>query len=164
MSDSSAHEKKPVTRVALLGSDYRGVAFEMLCADGDEIEAGAALMRDARRPQIRFTAPVGGKIAGIDRGTRRKLVAVRIQIDPSAPALRHTAPRQQDPQRLRDFMLETGAWTSLRTRPFGNIPDPDAQPRAIFVTAQDNEPGAPPGHGVPCPDTWMNRAVTLPLG
>jgi Na+-transporting NADH:ubiquinone oxidoreductase subunit A len=45
-------------------------------------------------------------------------------------------------------MLGSGAWTSLRTRPFGNIPNPAAEPAAIFVTAIDNEAQAPPAAAI----------------
>ena len=136
-------ETRTAQRVALLGRDYRGVSLELLCDEGDIVEAGAALMRDARRPQIRFVAPAGGKIVRIERGARRRLIAVAVAVDPDAAAVSYAAPSARDAGSLRDFMLETGAWASLRTRPFGNIPDPDAEPAAIFVTALDNEPGAP---------------------
>ncbi len=41
---------------------------------------------------------------------------------------------------MRQILLESGAWTALRKRPFGHIPLPDAQPTAIFVTAIDTDP------------------------
>jgi Na+-transporting NADH:ubiquinone oxidoreductase subunit A len=136
-------ESKDVTRVALLGGDYRGVKFELLCSEGDEVRAGAALMRDTRRPDIRFCAPRAGRIAAIEHGARRRLAALRILVDDSLGAVTHPAPAGHEAAELRRFLLATGAWSSLRTRPYGNIPDPDAEPEAIFVTALDAEPGAP---------------------
>ena len=136
-------ETRKVSRVALLGNDFRGVNFELLCQPGDQVQAGAALMRDARRPAIRFVAPVAGKIASIERGARRKLISLQIDVDESAEATRYEAPTTQDKVALRDFMLESGTWSSLRTRPFGNIPHPDGEPAAIFVTALDTELLAP---------------------
>lgn len=136
-------ETRTVTTVALLGGDYRGVNFEMLCAEGDEVQAGAAVMRDARRPDLKFTAPAAGRIACIERGARRKLVALQIEIDATAGCAQFQPPAGDDRDSLRIFMLETGAWSSLRTRPFGNIPDPQSEPAAIFVTALDAEPLAP---------------------
>ena len=133
MQGSPDTETKVVTRVALLGRDYRGVSFELLCAEGDHIAAGAAVMRDARRPQIKLVAPVAGQIVDIERGARRKLVALKIQVEAGAKAVEHHPPADASADSLREFMLESGAWTSLRTRPFGNIPRPEAQPAAIFV-------------------------------
>jgi Na+-transporting NADH:ubiquinone oxidoreductase subunit A len=40
--------------------------------------------------------------------------------------------------------VESGLWTALRTRPFGTIPSPQAACSAIFVTALDTQPLAPP--------------------
>jgi Na+-transporting NADH:ubiquinone oxidoreductase subunit A len=136
-------ESKTVTRAALLGRDYRGVKFELLCEQGDEVGAGSALMCDRRRPEIRFCAPVSGRIARIERGARRKLVSLQIDVDDSIPVNEIDVPVGIEPESLRQFMLASGAWSTLRTRPFGNIPDPDARPAAIFVTALDNAPFAP---------------------
>ena len=137
------YEARSVSRVALLGRNYRGVNFELLCDEGDRVAAGAVLMRDARRPEIRFCAPCGGRITGIERGPRRRLATLRIGVDENLGAVTHAAPAGDSPAALRRYLLETGAWCSLRTRPYGNIPRPDAEPAAILVTALDAQPGAP---------------------
>ena len=38
------------------------------------------------------------------------------------------------------MLLRSGAWTSLRTRPFGKVPQPDVPPHSIFVSAMDTNP------------------------
>ena len=158
-------ESRNVTRVALLGRNYRGVNFELLCAVGDRVPAGEALLRDARRPEIRFCAPRAGRIAGIERAARRRLVALRIEVDDSLGAVSHAPPDSREPAELRRFLLETGAWCSLRTRPYGNIPHPQAEPEAILVTALDNEPSAPEARPVidACGDEFR-AAVELLAG
>jgi Na+-transporting NADH:ubiquinone oxidoreductase subunit A len=143
MSGSIDLESRVVSRVALLGRDYRGVNFELLCQPGDVVQAGAALMRDTRRPEIMFTAPVSGRVAKIERGARRKLISLQIDVDEATGAVRCEPPTTSDRAALRNFLLESGAWSSLRTRPFGNIPHPAAEPAAIFLTALDAEPQAP---------------------
>ena len=37
-------------------------------------------------------------------------------------------------------LLESGLWTSLRTRPFSKVPAPDSHPHSLFVTAIDTNP------------------------
>ena len=143
MSGSIDLESRVVSRVALSGRDYRGVNFELLSQPGDVVQAGAALMRDTRRPEIMFTAPVSGRVAKIERGARRKLISLQIDVDESDGAIRFEPPTTPDRAALRSFLLESGAWSSLRTRPFGNIPHPDATPAAIFLTALDAEVLAP---------------------
>jgi Na+-transporting NADH:ubiquinone oxidoreductase subunit A len=155
-------ESKHVTRVALLGRNYRGVNFELLCGEGDEVRAGAALMRDARRPEIRFCAPGAGRIAAIEHGARRRLEALRIIVDDSLGTQAHRIPAGRDAAELRRFLLDTGAWSSLRTRPYGNIPHPQSEPDAIFVTALDVEPAAPePGFVIDACSDEFHAALEL---
>jgi Na+-transporting NADH:ubiquinone oxidoreductase subunit A len=156
-------ESRNVTRAALLGRDYRGVNVELLCAEGDRVQAGAVMMRDARRPDIRICAPRAGRVERILRGPRRRLVAVQIEIDDDLGSVGHEAPASREQETLRRFLLETGTWSSLRTRPFGNIPHPDAQPSAIFVTALDTEPMAPDPRPIidACADEFQAAVVFL---
>jgi Na+-transporting NADH:ubiquinone oxidoreductase subunit A len=143
MSGSLDLETRKITRLALLGSDYRGVNPEFLCQAGDEVRAGSAVMRDARRPAIQLVAPRSGIVSKVERGSRRKLVALHIDVDDTLAASEFTRPASMEKEAQREFMLETGIWSSLRTRPFGNIPDPAAEPAALFITALDTEPLAP---------------------
>jgi Na+-transporting NADH:ubiquinone oxidoreductase subunit A len=137
-------ETRKVTRLAVLGSDYRGFNPEVLCQAGDEVCAGSAVMRDSKRPAIRVVAPRSGIVKKIERGARRKLVALYIDLDDSVPANEVDRPVSAGKEAQREFMLQTGTWSCLRTRPFGNVPDPQAEPAALFITALDAEPSAPP--------------------
>ena len=144
MSSLIDFETRKTSRSGLLGRDYRGVRFELLCEPGDRVQAGAAIMRDIRRPEILFAAPASGRIARIERGARRKLETLIIEVDPAISAVEFAVPLSKEQDAQRAFMLQTGSWSSLRTRPFGNIPGPLAQPAAILITAIDTEPLAPP--------------------
>jgi Na+-transporting NADH:ubiquinone oxidoreductase subunit A len=50
--------------------------------------------------------------------------------------------------RLEALLLASGLWTALRTRPYSRIPDPGSRPHAIFVTAIDTDPLAPPAERI----------------
>jgi Na+-transporting NADH:ubiquinone oxidoreductase subunit NqrA len=110
MSGSIDLESRVVSRVALSGRDYRGVNFELLCQPGDVVQAGAAVMRDTRRPEIMFAAPVAGRVAKIERGARRKLISLQIDVDESAGAIRYEPPTTPDRASMRDFLLESGRY------------------------------------------------------
>ena len=137
------NECKTVTCVAMQAKDLRGTSPELLCQRGDRVRAGAALMHDARRPKIKFTSPVSGVVSEIEYTARRRLKLLRIDVDEELTAVHFPIAEERNAAAYRDLMLESGAWASLRTRPFGNIPNPDAEPTAIFVTAIDNDPLAP---------------------
>lgn len=137
-------ESPAVSRVAVLGEEYLGMRPSMAVQEGDRVLKGQVLFEDKKNPGVRFTAPASGVISAIHRGERRVLQAVVIDIDgdeairfprvePSALAgLKREAVQQQ--------LLDSGLWTSLRTRPFSKIPVPDSVPAAIFVTAIDTNP------------------------
>ena len=133
-------EFKPVTQLGLPGRDYRGARLEVLFEPGDSVQAGAAIMRDARRPEICIAAPGSGRISRVERGARRRLLALHIEADSDLDPLEFKPPAISDRAALRSFMQASGSWCGLRTRPFGNIPDPSATPAAILVTAMDTEP------------------------
>lgn len=140
---SDLSEYKSVTCVAMQAEDFRGSSLAILCQQGDSVQAGTALMHDARRPLIKFTSPVSGVVSKIEYTARRRLKLLQIDVDEGSDTVHFPVAVERDGAACRDFMLESGAWTSLRTRPFGNIPDPEAEPAAIFVTAIDNDPLAP---------------------
>jgi Na+-transporting NADH:ubiquinone oxidoreductase subunit A len=144
MPGSVDFETRNTTQLGLLGRDYRGVQFELLCEEGDQVRAGAEIMRDGRRPEILFRAPASGRVSRVERGARRKLLTLQIDADENPGVVEFAAPSGLDQESQRAFMLESGSWSGLHTRPFGNIPNPSAQPAAIFITALDAEPLAPP--------------------
>ena len=140
-------------RVALLADDYVGMKPTMLVAAGDSVRRGQPLFEDKKTPGVVYTAPAAGTVSAINRGGRRALQSVVLQLDASEQAGggdcvdfesytgRH--PAELSGERVRDLLVESGLWTALRARPFGRVPAIDARPHSIFVTAADSDPLAP---------------------
>lgn len=141
-ADDTVHAK-PVGSAAILGRDFPGVRFELLAEQARPVKAGEALARDRHRPDIVFTSPVSGTVGAINRGARRALVSLSVVADDRDDALVFDVPGDSDADALRRLMLASGLWPSLRTRPYGHIPDPSGEPKALLVTAVDSEPLAP---------------------
>jgi Na+-transporting NADH:ubiquinone oxidoreductase subunit A len=141
---------RAVSRVALLGADYVGLKPALLVEPGARVRRGQPVIADRSNPGVRLTAPAGGRVAELHRGQRRAFVALVIEVGPedATPAqFAHydgRAPDAYDAPALRALLQESGLWTALRTRPFGRIPAVDATPAALFVTATDTRPHAPP--------------------
>jgi Na+-transporting NADH:ubiquinone oxidoreductase subunit A len=129
-----------INHVALLGSDYPSVKFEVKVTEGDEVKSGQIICVDRDRPEIRFIAPAAGKISRISYGARRRLGALVISVEGNGELVFDPEPASKDRLALRNLLLESGAWTSLRSRPFGHIPNLDSCPSAIFITATDSFP------------------------
>ncbi len=133
-----------VTSVAIFGPDTHDLKPRMLVQAGDRVKLGQPLFTDKSNPGVNFTSPGSGVVAAVNRGERRILQSVVVKLDgddavefPSYPAADLAS---LDREAVRKNLLESGLWTALRTRPFTKIPAPDAEARAIFVTAIDTNP------------------------
>ena len=136
-----------ITSVALLGPDTHDLKPRMLVREGDRVRLGQALYNDKANPGINFTSPGSGIVKNINRGERRILQSVVIELDgDEAEEFSHTSPGELadlDADTVRETLLASGMWTAFRTRPFSKVPAADSSPRAIFVTAIDTNPLAP---------------------
>ena len=142
--ETSAVEPKPASRVALLGRDFLGVKPEVLVEPGIRVRAGQPVMRDRRRRDVLIAAPVDGTVTEISRGKRRSLLSIEINAeDEKTDGEQFPVPKPMNKDAVRRLMLASGLWTGLKRRPFGHIPDPGSNPRALLVTAMDTEPLAP---------------------
>jgi Na+-transporting NADH:ubiquinone oxidoreductase subunit A len=149
-------EDAPVpSRVAVMAADTVGLRPTMLVHEGDTVRRGDPLFEDKKNPGVRFTAPGAGTVTAINRGERRALQSVVIELSaeeraggeaPAAPFESHTGkpPSALGRDAVRALLLESGQWAALRTRPFSKVPAPDSVPASIFVTAMDTNPLAPP--------------------
>ena len=136
-------EDAPAARTAaLVGFDYVGMKPTMAVAEGDRVKLGQTLFSDKKTPGVNYTAPAGGTVAAINRGAKRVLQSVVIEIDSEEAETFPTASTGQlpDAASIRETLLSSGQWTALRTRPYSKIPAPDEQPAAVFVTAIDTHP------------------------
>ncbi|MFM2482247.1 Na(+)-translocating NADH-quinone reductase subunit A [Celerinatantimonas sp. YJH-8] len=132
------------SHVAVLGGDYVGMRPTMKVKVGDHVAKGDVLFEDKKNPGVLYTAPASGEIVAVNRGERRVLQSVVIQKDDS-PAKDFGAVTSEQLSKLsRDDivskLVESGQWVAFKTRPFSKVPEIDAKPAAIFVTAMDTSP------------------------
>ena len=138
-------EDAPAARaVALVGFDYIGMKPTMAVAEGDRVKLGQLLFNDKKNEGVRYTAPASGTVAVINRGARRVLQSVVIEVDgdEAEDFGVHSAAeaRALAADVVRQKLVDSGLWTALRTRPFSKVPAIDSEPAAIFVTAIDTQP------------------------
>jgi len=155
-----------VTSVALLGPDTHDLKPGMLVREGDRVKLGQPVYMDKDNPGVNFTAPGSGIVAKVNRGERRVLQSVVISLDgDEAESFASYGPdelAELDAQAVRDNLLASGLWTALRTRPFSKIPAPDAEARALFVTAIDTNPlAADPSVIIKTDPDAFRRGLTL---
>ena len=141
----SLDASKKVRSVALLGSDYNGMKPTMLVEEGNSVKLGQALFEDKKNPGVIFTSPAGGKIESINRGARRTLQSVVIEIADNEESVDFLPYSIEDLEignsaQIKRQLVNSGLWTSFRTRPFSKIPAINSIPANIFITAIDTNP------------------------
>lgn len=138
-----------ISRVAVLGRDFREMRPRVQVEVGQSVRRGDVLITDARHQGIRLTAPAAGTVVSAPRAERRRLRSVVIRVDHANDSTRRfdsytgKTAGQLTEQQIRDLLIESGLWTAFRTRPFNRVPRVDARPNSIFVTAMSTEPHAP---------------------
>ena len=142
------HRAPRVKSVALVSLDYIGLQPILEVETGDQVSLGQPLFTDKKHPDIKYVAPGAGVVIAINRGTRRRLQSVVINLDDSEEersqetfnAFRPDDVGTLNRDQVQENLLASGLWTAFRTRPFSKVPSPEPEPVAIFVTAIDTNP------------------------
>ena len=143
----TVHPGANVTHVALNGLDFIGLKPKMLVNEGDKVKKGQALFTHKESPDVKYVAPGGGTIRAINRGARRVLETIIIDLDKNEEAETYkkiAAEKISSTSRedIQKSLYESGLWTSFKTRPYSKVPSQDTAPKSIFVTAMDTDPCA----------------------
>jgi len=133
-----------VNSVAILGLDYVGMKPTMAVNEGDSVKLGQVLFSDKKNPGVNFTSPGAGVVKSINRGEKRILQSIVIDLKGNEEEFfsRYDASELNNltTEQVKENLLASGLWTNLRTRPYGKIPAIDSNANSIFVTAIDTSP------------------------
>jgi Na+-transporting NADH:ubiquinone oxidoreductase subunit A len=133
-----------IRTVAVLGPDYHGMKPSMAVKVGDRVARGQLLFSDRKTEGVQFTAPAAGTVSAINRGEKRVLLSVVIDVEGDEEVRFEQFPGDRlaglDHETVRDILTRSGLWTAFRTRPFSKVPVPTSTPHSIFVTAIDSAP------------------------
>ena len=138
-------DSKKSRSVGILGSDYVGMKPTMLVEEGERVKLGQALFEDKKNPGVIFTSPAGGKVEAINRGERRALQSVVIEVDQNEEVVKFKSFSENDlsnssSKDVRAQLIASGMWTSFRTRPYSKVPGVETSPANIFISAIDTQP------------------------
>jgi len=138
------HDGPSIKTVATLGEEFVGMRPTMFVKVGDSVKKGQALFEDKKNPGVKFTAQASGVVKEINRGEKRVLQSVVIEVggNEQETFTRYAAQELNSIARedVVANLVNSGLWTALRTRPFSKVPAIDATPVAIFVSAMDTNP------------------------
>ncbi len=142
--EQKIHDGPAITKVAVLGEEYIGMRPTMHVQVGDKVQKGQMLFEDKKNPGVKFTAPASGSVIEVNRGAKRVLQSVVIQVE-GDDAVEFDKYAESElssiaADKVQHNLVESGLWTALRTRPYSKTPALDSKPHSIFVSAMDTNP------------------------
>ena len=126
-----------INSIAVLGSNYVGLKPTMMVDEGDAVFSGQKLFENKRNPGTFITAPSSGIVKSINRGDKRKFLSVIIETDNTLDAIKFDIDHYSN---SIDFLIDTGALSYFRSRPYNRMPELNTLPSAIFINACDTNP------------------------
>jgi len=142
--EQKIRQSNQVKKIALVGDDYVGMKPTMLVDEGDRVKTGQHLFTDKKNKGVIFTSPGCGVVHSINRGAKRRFDSLVIELEGEEsvrfldPSSAHA--EKMDPEKIRNLLVDSGMWTSFRTRPYGKIPCISTSPASLFITAIDTSP------------------------
>jgi len=126
-----------INSIAVLGSNYVGLKPTMMVDEGNAVLSGQKLFENKRNLGTFVTAPSSGIVKSINRGDKRKFLSVIIETDNTLDAIKFDIDHYSN---SIDFLIDTGALSYFRSRPYNRMPELNTLPSAIFINACDTNP------------------------
>lgn len=134
------------TTYAINPKDFIGVSPipKVVVEVGDEVKAGDVLFFDKKNPDIKYTAPVSGEIASVNRGEKRSIADIVILADKETnyKTFEVGSTANLSREEIIEHMLNAGLWPFLKQRPYNELADFNETPKGIFISAFDSHPMA----------------------
>ena len=145
LKGTAAETKRVVgacTEYVVRPDTFEGVVPKLVIHEGDRVEVGDALFVDKNRPEVRFASPVSGMVKAVERGERRKILGIKLQAD-EVQAFHDFGKRDVtslSADEVKNALLEAGLFGYIYQLPYAVSADPQATPKAIFVSALRDMP------------------------
>lgn len=135
---------KPAATYALMPDDFTGVTPKVVVKEQMSVKAGDALFVDKNHPEVKFVSPVSGTVTAVERGARRKVLSVRVEVSGNEVVdFGKKSVASLSAESVKAALLEAGLFAFIKQRPYDVVANPDVAPKAIFVSAFDSKPLAP---------------------
>ena len=135
-------EVKAPETYALVPDDFHGITPKVVVKEQDVVKAGDVLFEDKKHPEVKFVSPVSGVVTSVTRGERRKVLNISIAASKEQTYVDFGKKdvSKMSGEEVRTALLESGLFAYIVERPYAVVADPQAQPKAIFVSAFDKNP------------------------
>ena len=124
---------------SVMPDDFNGFSPRPVVKEGDSVKAGEPLFVSKDCPELKVVSPVSGKVEGVVRGERRKLLSINVEADGQQEHKTFSTTATTADQ-IKALLLEAGLFAFIRQRPFDIVANPQDTPKGIFVTAFSKMP------------------------
>ena len=129
-------------KYALQPDCFSGVVPKVVVKEGDKVKAGDALFINKNYPEMKFASPVSGTVTAVERGERRKVLAVKVDADATQVFTDFGVKdvKKLSGDEVKAALLEAGLFGYINQLPYDVVTTPDSNPKAIFVSALRDKP------------------------
>ena len=124
---------------SIVPDDFYGFKPKPVVKDGDTVKAGDALFISKEIPELKVVSPVSGKVTGVVRGERRKLMSFNVEAS-SQQEWKTFNTNVSTAEELKALLLDAGLFAFIRQRPFDIVANPQDKPKGIFVSTFSKMP------------------------
>ena len=126
----------------LVPADFHGVTPKVVVKEQESVKAGDALFVDKNHPEVKFVSPVSGVITAVTRGERRKVLSITVAAAKEQEYVEFGKKEvsAMNGEQVKAALMEAGLFAFFIERPYAVTANPDATPKAIFVSAFDKNP------------------------
>lgn len=130
---------------AIYPDDFPGPIWKTAVKVRDEVKAGDKIMYDKATEKVSLVAPVSGIIKEINRGERRHINYISIEVgdfkmNENKASDKDGGKKLVSKEDILEGLQSSGLWSMMRQRPYDIVPQLSKAPRDIFITAFDTAP------------------------
>ena len=121
--------------------DFHSITPKLVAKEGTRVKAGETLFYNKDNEAMKFVSPVSGEVTEVERGERRRIIAIKISADKQQAYVEHGSfDTNSDTNDLKSHLLASGCWAFIKQRPYDVVAKADSVPKAIFVSGYASAP------------------------
>lgn len=127
---------------ALVPESFVGVTPKVVVSEGDSVKVGDALFVNKHFPDVKFASPVSGTVITVERGSRRKVLSVKVKADNEQRYAEFGTidVAKAEAADVIKLLLQAGLFGYINQLPYAVSTAPTTKPKGIFVSALRDMP------------------------
>ncbi|GAA4963583.1 Na(+)-translocating NADH-quinone reductase subunit A [Algibacter aquimarinus] len=122
--------------------DFHGIIPKLIAKEGTSVKAGETVFYNKDIEEMKFVSPVAGEVVEVERGARRRIMAIKIQAAKTQESIDHGKFNFEsaEAEAIKSHLLASGCWSFIKQRPYDVIANPSKSPKDIFISGYATAP------------------------